>query len=468
MKDLLNQSVQKILHSIEEGVHIIGADGVTIHYNRAMANIEGFAREEVLGRHLLDVYPRWTEENSTLLTVLATKRAITNREQRYLNHNGKAIKTLNNTYPIFEGEELLGAVEIAKDLTSVSDLSDRIMELTEQLHGSKKKRMKSRGIYTFDELIGKDPAYVSAVKVAKRSAQSASSVLIYGETGTGKELFAQSIHSASPRADAPFIAQNCAALPETLLEGILFGTNRGTFTGAEDRPGLFEQATGGTLFLDEINSMSEGLQAKLLRVLQENYIRRVGGQEDIPVDVRIIAAANENLKELLESGKFRKDLYYRINVIPIHLPALKDRPADIELLVDHFIRAFNEKLHKDVWMLSDDLMKAFKDYRWVGNIRELKNYIETAMNMVTDEHVITREHLPVHIEEVMLAKKAHVSQAEPIDFEGLDDYVERIERDTIRTHLAFHDQNITKTAKALRISRQSLQYKLKKYGFDRE
>lgn len=451
-----------IFDTIEEGIHIVDENGISVVYNKSMAEIEGLGESHVLGRHLLDIFPNWTKENSTLLTVLNTAKPIYNREQTYLNFKGKRIMTINTTFPIFDEDVLVGAVEIARNLTAVTDMTEQIIELQQKLIKPVKKESGIKK-YHFDELIGKSDLYQEAIKIAKRASKSSSSILIYGDTGTGKELFAQSIHYASDRSLMPFIAQNCAAIPDSLLESLLFGTAKGSFTGALDRPGLFEQADGGTLFLDEINSMSMPLQAKILRVLQENYVRRIGGSKDIPVDVRIIAATNEAPEELLTNGHMRKDLYYRINVINIRIPSLNERKDDIPYLVDYFIREYNEKMGKDVWMVSEEILNAFKNYNWAGNIRELKNFIESAMNLITDEHVISKEHMPTHISEILMNKSRYMRD-ELFEIEDLNTHLNEIEREIIVSTLGYYSGNISKTAKHLKISRQNLQYKLKLYG----
>ncbi len=450
-----------ILDTIEEGVHIVDRAGITILYNKAIETIEGLPQNQVIGKHLLDIFPDWTKENSTLLTVLNTGEPIYNREQSYLNFKGKRIRTVNTTIPIFDGKQLVGAVEVSRNMTTVTDMTKQIIELQQKLI-KPVKRQKGIKQYHFDQLIGKNHKYLEAIKIAKRASKSSSSVLIYGDTGTGKELFSQSIHFASDRANMPFIAQNCAAIPENLLEGLLFGTSKGSFTGAEDRPGLFEQAEGGTLLLDEINSMSQTLQAKILRVLQENYVRRVGGNKDIPINVRIIAATNEEPETLIEKGQFRKDLFYRLNVINIRIPSLNERVDDIPILVDFFIREYNEKMKKDVWMVSDEIMEAFKRYNWAGNIRELKNFIESAMNLVTDDHVIGKEHMPSHVSEVLMKKERYIpTQTTTVD--DLNKHLESIEKDIIDKTLKQYNNNISKAAEHLKVSRQNLQYKIKKY-----
>lgn len=459
---LLSQAALTVMDALQEGVHIVDSEGITILYNQAMEVIEGFNGEHVLGKHLLDLFPDWTKENSTLLTVIASGEPIYDRDQSYVNFKGKRIQTINTTLPIYLNQELIGAVEIAKDVTHVSHMTERIVDLQQKLI---EPSLSKGGIrqYRFEELIGRSPVYLEAINIARRASKSSSSVLIYGDTGTGKELFAQSIHFEGDRATKPFIAQNCAAIPETLLESLLFGTSKGAFTGAQDRPGLFEQACGGTLFLDEINSMPIGLQAKILRVLQESYVRRIGGQKDIPVDVRIIAATNEMPAKLIEEGYFRKDLYYRLNVISIKIPSLNERVDDIPLLVKHFLAEYNSKLKKDVWMVSEEIMEAFKNYKWEGNIRELKNFIESAMNLILDEHVIGKEHLPSHVLEILMCKNDYLNAIEsPI--QDLNKHLESIEAQIILQTYRSCRGNITKTAERLNVSRQNLQYKLKKYN----
>ncbi|MCG8569544.1 MAG: sigma 54-interacting transcriptional regulator [Spirochaetes bacterium] len=463
-KSLLLESVKDILDTIEDGIHIIDRDGVTIVYNQAMEEIEGISAHEIMGKGLLEIYPNWSVEKSTLLTAVGKGEKIEQQRQSYLNHKGQKVSTVNTTFPIFEEGKIIGAVEIARNYTEVSHLSEQVIDLQQQLIKPKTPKSSEKQHYTFDNIIGKSKQLLDAIKIARRATETNSSVLIQGDTGTGKELFAQSIHYASSRHNRPFIAQNCAAIPDALLESILFGTAKGSFTGALDRPGLFEQAAGGTLFLDEINSMSIQLQAKLLRVLQENYVRRVGGLKDLQVNVRIIAATNEDPKKLMEKKLFRKDLFYRLNVINIRIPGLQDRQEDIPLLTSYFINMYNQRLNKNVKSLSKELQDAFSHYQWVGNARELQNLIESAMNMITNEEVISLEHLPAHFED-----QAVLTEAEPYKVtnyfqnEGLVHYMEKIEREIILQTLEKYHFNISETATELKISRQNLQYKIKKY-----
>ncbi len=459
-KKLILLSMQKILRDIEEGIHIVDENGITLVYNKQMEKIEGLEANKTLGRSVLESFPNLTEDTSTLMRVLKTGKELKLKKQSYVNLLGKKISTVNSNYPIYDGKKLIGALEIAFNHTNVEDMSSKIMELQERLIKPEKNKSQLKK-YTFDSIIGQENNFLRAVKIAKNASKSSSSVMIFGETGTGKELFAQSIHYASDRADKPFIAQNCAALPENLLEGILFGTTKGGFTGAVNRPGLFEQAEGGTIFLDEINSMDISLQVKILRVLQESYVRRVGGIKDIPINVRVIAASNKSIKELLESDEFRNDLFYRINVISVEIPPLRERTEDIEILCKSFIEEFNKKLDKDVWMVHQDIIDLFKKYNWKGNIRELRNIIETSMNYMTDEHVLSKEHLPEYYTE-LLYDNTYIDESVNLD-RGLNYYLEKKEKSIIKNSLIKHNFNISRASEELMISRQNLQYKIKKF-----
>jgi arginine utilization regulatory protein len=315
------------------------------------------------------------------------------------------------------------------------------------------------------------------IEGAKRAARTSSYVLIVGETGTGKELFAQSIHNASNRFSGPFISQNCAALPDNLIESLLFGTKRGAFTGAIDQPGLFEQANGGTLLLDEINSLNLNLQAKLLRALQEKTIRRVGDTKDTPVDVRVIANINEDPIDAVTNNHMRKDLYYRLGVVTVFIPPLRERKEDIPLLAQLFIKKYNDLFQMNVKGLSEEVEASFLEYDWHGNVRELEHLIEAAMNiMMDDEELIEYSHLPYQYRSKLHVKEKSTSSVSVDMFlkdrnditVSLKDQMEYFEKSYIEHVLKNNDYNITRTADVLGLSRQSLQYRMKKLNIKHE
>ncbi|NLT47531.1 MAG: sigma 54-interacting transcriptional regulator, partial [Clostridiales bacterium] len=360
-------------------------------------------------------------------------------------------------HPLFLDGQIVAAVEIARNITDIQKLSQAMLKFQKEpsdAEGSGKKRMKT---YSFDMIIGENKNFKEVVNRAKKAAQSDASVLIYGDTGTGKELFAQSIHYHSDRRGKPLLAQNCAALPESLLEGILFGTAKGGFTGALDRAGLFEQADGGTLLLDEISAMPYELQGKLLRVLQEDYLRRVGGTSDIPLNVRIIATINEPAEKLIMKGKLRKDLYYRLAIININVPPLRERRDDIILLAEKFMEKHNKRFNKELWMISEDAKKMLLDHDYPGNVRELENIIMAAVSMADDEHVLTGEHL--RIEKSTTTSAIEYGKAVEL---GLSDYIKQIEDHLIQQAMLSNGNNISHAAKQLGIKRQTLQHKLRK------
>lgn len=394
-----------LLDTIDEGIHAVDVDGVTLVYNQAAAAMDGLAQADVLGKHVLSVFPSLGQDTSTLMQVVKTGKSMVNRPQTYTNYLGLKVHTVNTTLPIVIAGKVVGAVEIAKDLTQVRNLSEQVLSLQAQVVGGGKRKSRTarstqstQAYYQFSNLLTQDDKLMEVKKRAELAAKTASPVLVFGETGTGKELLVQAIHNASARRTEPFLALNCAALPATLLEGILFGTVRGSFTGANDRAGLFELADGGTLFLDEIQSMPLDLQAKLLRVLQEGEILRVGDTRMRRINVRVIAAMNQSPETSVRNRELRQDLYYRINVVRLDLPPLRKRKADIPLLLKHFIDKWNGRFGARVKGVEDAVLQLFDQYPWPGNVRELENAIEAAMNLV-QEGVLTMDVLPFQIRE---------------------------------------------------------------------
>ncbi|WP_235857573.1 sigma-54 interaction domain-containing protein [Paenibacillus albiflavus] len=470
MKDWASQ-FEWILSMIDVGVHMVDHEGVTVYYNETMANIDGLDRAQVLGLNVFELFPSLTSETSTLHLVLQTGERIADKLQTYVNMQGKQITSINSTYPLYEGDVMVGAVEIAKDISNVMSMYDQILDLNKQLTVSKQRNKSSVGTadYHFGDMIGQDPAFLKAVSIAKKAARSPSPVLIYGSTGTGKELVAQSIHNASSRRNQPFIAQNCAAVPKELMEALLFGTNRGAFTGSIDRQGIFEQANGGTLFFDELNNLDLSLQAKLLRVLQDGKIRRIGGMTEQKVDVRIIAAMNIPPQEALDKGILRSDLFFRLNVVHIELPSLVERLSDIPLLVDHCIERCNELFGTHVRGIRDAALQRLMRFKWPGSIRELMHAIESAFNIMEPGYDLLEEHhLPDFLFEPqpeVVAPLARLKPAlHPISDIGLPSMLDQFERDVILSVFEQCAGNISQTAQALGLKRQALQYKLNKHG----
>ncbi|NLY72646.1 MAG: sigma 54-interacting transcriptional regulator [Tissierellia bacterium] len=446
--------LELLLSQMKEGVHVVDLEGKSLIYNDSMSKIEGLSSEEVLNRNIKDLFPHLSKEDSTLIKAITTGKMQSSSLQDYTNMRGEKISTMNTSYPIIKDGKIVGAMEISEDVSHLAELSEEVDKL-----GRRSKRHFKPNYYTFDSIIGQSTAIKQSIDRAKKCARSDATVLIYGATGTGKELFAQSIHNHSKRREGPFVAVNCGALPGNLLESILFGTVRGAYTGSVDSRGLFEQADGGTLFLDEINSMSLELQSKLLRVLQESSIRKVGGERDLYTNVRIIAATNRDPLKQVEEGSLRKDLYYRLSVLPLYLPPLKERLGDIEILALFFL-----KKHKpddsNLKGLSTELIDGLLQHDFPGNVRELEHLIEAAVSLKEDQG----ELLELRDMPASFFFERRLGELDYQDSRPLQEQLEDLEKNLISLAFAREKKNITRAAKSLGISRQNLQYKLKKYS----
>jgi arginine utilization regulatory protein len=457
---LTQEVLTAILKGIDEGIHVVNTAGKTIFYNEVAAKHDGMDVKEVQGKYLIDAFPSLTENSSTLLKVIKTGKPIYNQTQVYMNLHGTRIDTINTTLPIFLEEEIIGAVEIAKDYSRMKLLAERLLDLQKGLNKSSKKKALKQVNYTLNDLLTRSKAFQNMKDEAKKLAKSDSPILVYGESGTGKELFVQGVHHESHRSSEPFIAQNCAAIPETLLESILFGTAKGSYTGAVDRKGLFELADGGTLFLDELHTMPIELQAKLLRVLEDGMVRRVGSSQSISVNVRIIAAMNVMPNKALQEQTLRADLYYRLNVFTFSLIPLRDRKEDILFLTDHFMKNFNQKLFKNISRYEKKLELFLINYQWPGNVRELKHTIEYMMNVCEREQLLY-EDLPSILRRLPVILPA-ISNSDPKESLSLRENIEELEKRLINNALDLSEGNINQAAKLLEIPRQTLQYKIKK------
>ena len=350
------------------------------------------------------------------------------------------------------------------DVEELKVLIQKALEKTELVAENVYLRRELEGKYQFSNIIGRSPNMQEIFALVERIARTSSTVLLHGESGTGKELIARAIHYSSPRSNHRFLSINCGALPENLLESELFGHERGAFTGAvKDKKGLFREAGEGTLLLDEIGEMSPPMQVKLLRALQEKKVRRVGGHREEPVDVRIIAATNQNLEERIKDGSFREDLYYRINVIPIELPPLRRRREDIPLLVEFFIKKYSDELGVEQKRISQEAMRLLEGHSWPGNVRELENVIERALALTTEE-TITAESVP----EYVTRKPGRGEDWLELPAEGIDleDYLEGIRRELMSQALGRCGGVQTKASELLGISFRSFRYYAKKVGLN--
>ncbi len=424
-------------------------------YNPRFSTIENEQDNRyAIGKNILELIPDISPETSTLLRTINTGETVYMDKQVVWDHRGRKLVSATLNIPILSRGKIIGALEISKDLTQI-DQVDEIYKHTPEYKTSSKLTAK----YTLDNIITENQSIKDLKETVKRICNTNSTVMVYGETGTGKELFVQSIHNESYRKYKKFIPVNCAAIPENLLESMLFGTEKGSFTGAETKQGLFEKANGGTLYLDEINSMDKNLQAKLLRAIQEKIIYRVGGQDPIEIDVRIIASSNISPQDLLNRNTLRKDLFYRLNVIQLVIPALKDRKEDIPILTRYFIDKYNSTLDKEVKDADDEVMAFFLKYSWPGNVRELEHLIEGGMNTTIDDK-ITIHSLPVYLSSMDRFKEESPSIEVKSLKESVEEFEKRIILDTVKTT----KRNMSEVARKLKVPITTLQYKLKKYN----
>lgn len=445
---LLEQALlEVVMHQSNEGIHMVDTGGVTKYYNSAAAAMDGLKPQEVLGKYVLEAFPSLNRDTSTLLRVARTGKPIIDQQQVYTNLKGAEISTINTTLPVFGQEgKLLGAVEMSRDISRVRKLAEQVIDLRRKLAVAEPIAAANQtAAYTFDDIIGGSRVLGDVLARAALAAHTDSPIMVIGQTGTGKELLVQSIHNASLRRTKPFVAQNCAALPESLLDAILFGSARGSYTGAQDRPGLFELANEGTLFLDELNAMPRQLQAKLLRVIEAGELRRLGDTISRRINVRIIAAMAADPKVEL-----RADLFYRLNVVTLSLPSLKERNEDIPLLCRYFINRHNAKLGTRVQGVSPEAARHLQAWHWPGNVRELSNLLEGILNF-RSTGTIEASDLPEYLRKSV-----------PIEAGSLRFQLDQLERDLIEKAMILTEANISRAAELLEIPRQTLQRKLKK------
>lgn len=443
---------------------LVDATGRIVTISKEFEKVDGYKVNDILGKNVLDVY-NLDKEDSVHLKAITEERILKNTKFRYPSAYGQPVDLVMDIYPVFSGSKVIASFAISRDTSKVQALTDKVFQLQKALVQQSQKSNSNGTQFTFDDIIGSGETMQSVINTAKKMARSESRIMILGETGTGKELFAQSIHNDSPRAKEPFVAINCSAIPDNLLESILFGTNKGAFTGAGDKPGLFEEAKDGTLFLDEINSMNIALQSKLLRALETNRIRRLGSNKEIPVNPRIISAMNINPEEAIETEKLRSDFYYRLAVVTLECPPLRNRKEDIITLSWFYINKYNKILGRKIDNISEEVIQILKNHNWPGNVRELSHCIEHAMNMVdpSDTSLLV-QHLPA-----FLLGKTVKNNILPIIVPKISDYKQtmlQVEKEILTQALKRNNGNINQTAKELDLSRQCLFYKLKRLEID--
>lgn len=441
--------LEAIIEATEDAISVADDKGNTIIVNSAYTRITGLPKEAVLNKPVtVDI----AEGESMHMKVLQSGKPVHNVHMKV----GPAKKeVIVNVAPIFIEGKICGSAGVIHDISE-------IIALTEELSHAKRLLRRLEARYKWEDIIGDSPIMENAKGQARMAAQTPATVLLRGESGTGKELFAHAIHNASPRRKGRFVRVNCAALAENLLESELFGYEEGAFTGAMKggKKGLFEEADGGTIFLDEIGDISLSLQSKLLRVLQEKEIVRVGGTRPVPADVRVIAATNADLELKVHSKTFREDLYYRLNVIPILIPALREHKEDVKPLTEHIIFKLNQEFGREVQKISEEAVRDLLDYDWPGNVRELENVLGRAMiAMRPKDTVMDLVHLPL-----LPCDKMSSAPPPSLYVRPLEKVLEEAERNSVAQALRETKGNKTKAATLLGISTRSLFYKIEKYG----
>lgn len=382
-----------LFDSIRIGIIIADPDGNLVYYNNAQSQIDQLKPEQVLGRNMCEVY-NYTPETSPSMQVLRTGKPVVDTVNSYLTRSGNLVNASCTIYPLYAGgESILGVICYSQSYMTLDIQIQNVQKDINTYKAASHNAGKSHGSKSFDSLIGKNKALQKAIAMARVASCNSSAAMLVGETGVGKEIFAQSIHYEGPRASKPYTAINCSAVPETLLEGILFGTAKGAFTGAMNKAGLFEVSHQGSIFLDEVDSMPISLQSKLLRALQEKRIRRVGEAHEREVDVRIISAVGRNPSALVKDGVLRPDFYYRLGVIKTFIPPLRERMDDLHLLVQHFLRKYSAVFSRPIPPVSPEAMAMLYAHDWPGNVRELEHAIEASISIMRDDTQLDVIHL---------------------------------------------------------------------------
>ncbi len=477
METVLSPAFCRIWDNSLMGVMIIDRDGIIHYMNRLLIRTDDLQDEKILGQKMTDFYPLESDCHLSIQT-LETGKPIIKKTIVYYTRKKKLVNSLCSSFPLISSGRVEGVIHFSLNLQTSQNL------LARHQNGAPGPAdlPRAAGPYTFDSLIGKDHRFQNAVTQAKSAAQTRFNVFIWAESGCGKELFAQAIHQASPRCCAPFIPINCAAIPDNLLETTLFGTTSGAFTGAIDKAGLLEQAQGGTILLDELNSMSLELQAKLLRVIQEKKVRRVGALKEIPVEVSFISTCNIPPSQAIETSRIRSDLFYRLAVVVVEIPPLRRRRSDIPLLCAHFIDHLSARsqaiTQAPFYTLSPEVYEIFTTYPWPGNVRELEHTLKAATAMLGPSGMIGPEHLSDYfMNNYQKDLRPSQGQVTPPLSSGpaitgfhlpdtgamdLAETLKSVELLYIQKALTRAGFNISKAGRYLNLSPQALRYKIKR------
>jgi len=452
--------LEDIIESSHDGIFITDGQGIILKVNSGWERICGLRREVMLGKCAQDfVNQKWYSESS-VMAAIREKKAVTIMLEML---KGEKIgqKIMATAIPIWgENGEIKRVVANIRDITEILYLKQLLekTQLLNELYAAELQQMRINQLPKDFDLVARSQSTIRVMEIVARVANFDVSVLITGESGVGKEVIANAIHQQSPRSKGPLIKVNCGAIPETLLESELFGYDYGAFTGArkQGKPGMFELANEGTLFLDEVGDIPYSLQGKLLRVLQDHEIMRIGSLKTTPVDVRIIAATNKNLEEMVKKGSFRDDLYYRLNVVSIEIPPLRDRKEDIPIFVVHFLEKMNKK-HQYNKRIASEVIEVFMLYSWPGNVRELENVMERMLVMTEDDE-INMKHLPMQIKSQIVPETVNV-----IGDSGFKKIIEQTEKQLLKQALLNH-RSTRDIAKAMKVNQSTIVRKLKKYN----
>lgn len=443
---------------IHQPLAVINHEGNYVYYNQESADLDGYSIDQALGRHMLDVYPQMKEAQSTMLTSLKKGVEYIDHYQIYTNALGQAVDYQHTTAPLYGSSgRLVGAIEVGRNLSGVRRLQEQVVELNQLLYAREQEEKHT--------IITEDPGMLALIEKGKRLAASDVPVMIVGETGTGKELFSRLVHRYSKRAERPFIALNCGALPATLLESTLFGTMKGAFTGAENNQGYLELADGGTLFLDELNTLPVEMQGILLRFLQDKTFWKLGGNRELRSDVRIITAMNASPARLIQEGKLRSDLFYRLNVGMLQIPPLSERPNDVLLLSRYFIDKYRDDMAHDIRGMSEHAAQMLLKHAWPGNVRMLENALVRSMIMQEHDGPLERiifEDECSGIEPINTPSSVPAKKMAPANYSGNADLVsqvEHFEQQLICSAINQARGHIAEAARQLGISRTTLHYK---------